>query len=297
MPQIYFERPSRRNFLQASASAVGLVLTARRGLADETPYRDHWALLSDTHIPANIEEAYNGFRPYDNLKQIIPDVVRSKPSGVMICGDVARLEGLPGDYERVKELLAPVREVAPTVMALGNHDHRDNFRAAFADAADGESRVRAGGKHVVVIEQQPVRMIVLDSLFTVNETPGFLGKQQRDWLARYLAASDDTPTAIFVHHTLGDGDGELIDVPRLFELVEPVKKVKAILFGHSHVYSYAEREGIHLINLPAVGYSFDRNQPVGWVDAEWTCNGANLRLYAIGGNQEKHGELVELAWR
>ena len=26
------------------------------------------------------------------------------------------------------------------------------------------------------------------------------------------------------------------DVPRLFDMIEPIRKVKAILYGHSHVY-------------------------------------------------------------
>src|SRR2546422_5539601 len=48
------------------------------------------------------------------------------------------------------------------------------------------------------------------------------------------------PTLLFVHHTLGDGDGELLDVQRLFELVRPQRKVKAIFYGHSHKYARSE---------------------------------------------------------
>src|SRR5437763_14279226 len=91
--------------------------------------------------------------------------------------------------------------------------------------------------------------------------------------------SDRRQTVLFVHHTLGDGDGELLDVQRLFELVRPHRKVKAIVYGHSHKYAFSQEAGIHLINLPAVRYNFSDEGPVGWVDAFFTPQRADLQLY------------------
>src|SRR5206468_5857710 len=102
------------------------------------------------------------------------------------------------------------------------------------------NRQKVAGKHVLVIERPSMRLIVLDSLFYVNKAAGLLGKAQRDWLDRYLEASDDQPTVIFVHHTLGDGDGDLLDVERLFRLTRPHKTVKAIIYGHSHKYAFSQ---------------------------------------------------------
>ena len=73
--------------------------------------------------------------------------------------------------------------------------------------------------------------------YTSTKLPDYLGKAQRQWLADFLAGSDDRPTVLFVHHTLGDGDGDLLDINRLYRLVRPHRKVKAIFYGHSHEYA------------------------------------------------------------
>ena len=214
---------------------------------------------------------------------------------MVITGDLARLEGLPGDYENARALLDPIIEQRPVCVALGNHDHRENFRRAFQDAGGATQPVK--GKHVVVTEAGPVRLIVLDSLLYTNKTPGLLGRAQRTWLQNYLRDGDDKPTLLFFHHTLGDGDGDLLDVPRLLEIVRPVSNVKALVYGHSHVYNFSELEGIHLINLPASGYNFNDAQPVGWIEARLTAAGGEFALHAVGGNTEVDGRVKKLRWR
>jgi hypothetical protein len=147
------------------------------------------------------------------------------------------------------------------------------------------------------MERPAIRFLLLDSLLYVNKVPGLLGKAQRTWLDQYLAGSDSRPTVLFVHHTLGDGDGDLLDVESLFRVVQPYRKVKAIFYGHSHRYFYGQDRGLHLVNLPAVGYNFVDSEPVGWVDAQFSGAGAELTLQALGGNKAKHGETVVLRWR
>jgi Icc protein len=96
---------------------------------------------------------------------------------------------------------------------------------------------------------------------------------------------------------MGDGDGDLLDVLRLFPIIKPVRKVKAIVFGHSHVYGYSQFEDIHLINLPAVGYNFSDAQPVGWVEACLRSDGGDFTLRAAGGNKDEDGQTTKLTWR
>lgn len=286
MPLISFPKISRRAF---SLAPLGLVMS-RAAVQSQ-----HWALLSDTHIPANPEDAYRGFKPVENLKKVVPEVVAAKPEGALICGDLARLEGLKPDYELLQSLVAPVTEKMPLAMILGNHDDRRNFLGSFGGAQAGKQSVQ--GKHVVVVDGPVVRFVMLDSLLQANITPGQLGKTQRNWLNEYLKTSSDKPTLVVVHHTLDDGDGSLVDFERLFEIVKRHKKVKAILYGHSHVYRYDVNDGIHLINLPAIGYNFADAQPVGWVDSILTPHGGEFTLHAFGGNREKDGKTVSLKWR
>lgn len=272
----------------------GLSLTALGVRVAKAAGPEHWALLSDTHIPADAADRYRGFSPLENLRKVIPQVAAANVEGALICGDLARLEGTQGDYAALKSLLAPISSKLPMALALGNHDDRQNFQAAFA-VSNGGMLVK--GKHVAIVETDSLRMIVLDSLVTPNSTPGLLGKAQRDWLAGELAGGGAKPVLIFVHHTLDDGDGSLLDSPRLFDIAGLRKQVKAIIFGHSHRYSYDTWDGIHLINLPAVGYNFADNQPVGWVEATLTAEGGDFKLRAIGGNMTEDGKTRSLRWR
>jgi hypothetical protein len=96
---------------------------------------------------------------------------------------------------------------------------------------------------------------------------------------------------------LGDDDGDLLDVPRLFSTIKPIRKVKAIVYGHSHEYKFSEFEGIHLINLPAVGYNFSDAEPVGWVEANLTAKGGDFTLHAIAGSMNKDRSVTKLTWR
>lgn len=278
---------SRRGFGLALAGALA---TRTQG----SPMEARWALLSDTHIPADAANEYRGFRPVENLRKVTPQVSAWKPDGVMICGDLARLEGLPGDYAALKQLLAPVLQQTPSAMALGNHDHRNNFLAGFGDQR-GAQTLKA--RHVVSVDAGPVRLVVLDSLVAPNSTPGLLGKTQRLWLADHLDSLDAKPVVVCVHHTLDDNDGALLDAPRLFDVVRTRRKVKAVLYGHSHEYKYETLDGIHLVNLPAVGYNFRDSEPVGWVEGVFRGDGAALTLRAFGGNQASSGKTTELKWR
>lgn len=288
----------RRNFIKAGIGALAglFVLGTDSSLTVGSKEKAvRWALLADTHIPEDIGDNYRGFYPYQNLQKAIARILSDSPDGAVIAGDLARLEGKLGDYVNLKKLLTPLAEKMPIYLALGNHDNRENFLKVFDKIAGVRQSV--GGRHVVVVNKPPIRLIILDSLFYVNKVPGLLGKAQRQWLENYLRNCDDTPIILCLHHTLGDGDGELLDVPRLFDLIAPIRKVKAILYGHSHEYGYSEFEEIHLVNLPAMGYNFSDDEPVGWVDARLTAEGGDFTLHVVAGNKEKDGCVTKLSWR
>ncbi|MHC4890141.1 MAG: metallophosphoesterase family protein, partial [Planctomycetota bacterium] len=223
------------------------------------------------------------------------ELISASVDRVAIAGDLARLMGKLDDYAALKRLLNPIAEKRPVLTALGNHDDRGNYLKVFDKTVVGKQRV--AGKHVIVVERPPVRVIILDSLFYVNKVPGLLGQAQRRWLQDYLKKCDNTPTILCVHHTLGDSDGCLLDVPRLYHIIEPVRKVKAIVYGHSHKYGFSEFEGIHLINVPATAYSFNESEPVGWVNARLTARGGDFTLRVVAGNRENHGSVKRLKWR
>ncbi len=278
-------RPSRREFFALAGAAL------LRG----APRSTRWALFSDTHVPEDPTGEYRGFKPYENLRAVVSEVLDASPAGALIDGDLARLKGLPGDYRNLAALLEPLTARMPVAMALGNHDNRGNFLAAFAHPAGRRQPVE--GKFVTLIDAGPVRFLLLDSLIRTNYTPGLLGKKQRDWLDAFLRSAGPKPILVFLHHTLDDRDMSLLDVLWMFRILKPHRAVKAVVYGHSHAYKFDAEDGLHLINIPATGYNFNDSEPVGWVEAELTAAGAGFRLHAIGGNTSGDGKITSVEWR
>jgi len=303
-------RITRRRFLGYSLAAAGgaVALTPRWSGGDEEKKEEsrsgaspseskpaRWAFLSDTHIATDPENNYRGFHPYQNLQKACAEISADLPEGLVITGDIARLTGQVGDYENFRKLLIPSVGARPIYMALGNHDHRANFLDVFEHPAGQRQAVK--DKFVLTVDAGPVRFVLLDSLLATNETMGFLGKAQRTWLQRYLQTSDEKPVLLFFHHSLRDEDGDLADLPRLLDLIKPIRKVKALVYGHSHEYAFAEFEGIHLINLPAVAFNFRNQDPIGWVEARLADDGGAFVLHAIGGDRALDGQVRQLRWR
>ena len=295
---ILLHRPSnRRDFLKTTTlGGAALILAAGRSAAatDAGASEFHLALLSDTHIPADRTEVYRDFNPCNNLDRVVPQVIAARPEGVVLCGDAARLEGKLEDYRQLRAQIEPLAAAAPVFIGLGNHDDRASFRKVFTSPAGTLAAI--DGKHVTVIEHPGVRVVVLDSLLYPNRVAGLLGKAQRAWLTSSLPTLADRPLVFFVHHTLGEGDGDLLDADRLFTIVRPHRHVKAIFYGHSHVWELGERDRLQLINLPALGYNFRDQDPIGWVDARFRSDGVSLTLRAVGGNRTDDGKTFDVRW-
>lgn len=295
---IFKDKSNRRKFIQNLAGSAGTIATIGifQPLSSQAKNKSlNLALISDTHIPEDVDNNYRGFYPYNNLKTAAVQVAESGLEGTIITGDLARLTGEPGDYSNLKSLLQPITEKMPIAMALGNHDQREHFLAAFTTTAG--QRQALENKYVVVMDHPDIQLIILDSLLSTNLVSGLIGKLQREWLTTYLEANKDKPILLFFHHSLGDRDSDLLDVDKLFKIIEPHNQVKAIFYGHSHVYRYDIRNDIHLINLPALGYNFNDKEPIGWVEASLDKKGGKFTLHAIGGNKSEDEMKKELIWR
>jgi len=284
---------SRRGFLKGSlALAAGVAtLGPARVFAEDRDECTRWAFLSDTHVADDPDNRYRGFYPYRNLQEVAGQIAYHPPDGVVITGDLARMRGQVGAYENLKTLLTPITAQRPAYLGLGNHDTRDDFSRAFATDS-GDIRT-VEDKHVATAATGPVRLIVLDTLLA-DRAAGLLGRSQRMWLSSFLSSSDDRPTILFFHHRPRI---DLLDSKRLFDIIEPVAKVKAVVYGHSHRFNYSRYKGIHLINLPATGYNMSGSQPVGWVEASLTDKGGQFTLHAIGGSRKYDGCCERLVWR
>jgi 3',5'-cyclic AMP phosphodiesterase CpdA len=183
-------------------------------------------------------------------------------------------------------------------LALGNHDHRENFRAILE--ANHLTRRSVADKHVALIQSPSVNWFMLDSLEKTLQTPGSLGADQLKWLAETLDANPNKPAVILVHHNPGtDGKiGGLKDTDLLMEIIRPRRQVKVWFYGHTHNWKVSQDDsGIHLVNLPPVAYVFREGDPSGWIHATTHRDGMKLELRSIDPAHEAQGKIVDLKWR
>ncbi|MBC7785277.1 MAG: metallophosphoesterase [Burkholderiales bacterium] len=306
---------TRRSFLQMTAAGAG-ALMASRLWADVRPLTDanRFALFSDTHINADPLTISRRCNMADQLNTAVRQVLAldATPAAVLINGDCAHQTGEAGDYVQLLKLTAPLSNGGlPVCCALGNHDQRDRFWQA--DRTNGDragSQRLAEDRQMLLIKSPHANWIVLDTLDVPRAVPGRVGEAQLRLLERTL---DDprhasTPTLIMMHHNPeptadpaatqpAKGVIGVLDTKPLFDVLLRRKHVKAVFFGHTHKWERSAIEGMHLVNLPAIGYPFAETQPTGWIDFRIAEKGAKGTLVCIDPKFPKAGETIDLAWR
>ncbi len=292
---------SRRAFVRRALIAGSTVALAPELLAAmRRTNTNSWALLADTHIaadPAKVERTVN---MTEHLAAVSKEVLAlpERPAGVLVVGDCAFSKGESGDYRQFASLIEPMRAGGlPAHLTLGNHDQRENFRAALEAQAATPSPV--ADKQVALVRSKLVNWFLLDSLEKTLQTPGALGAEQLKWLAETLDANAKKPAVIVVHHNPGlDGNFGLKDTEALLEVMRPRKQAKAWVYGHTHNWKVSQdASGIHLVNLPPVAYLFREGDPAGWVHATTRRDGMKLELRCVDPQHKAHGQVVDLKWR
>lgn len=159
-----------------------------------------------------------------------------QPAAVLFTGDIAA-GGTPAEYERARELLAPLR--MPVHPLAGNHDDRDSLRAAFGDhpgVAGGEGFVH------YVAECGPLRVVACDTLKPGTDA-GELSAERLEWIQAALAADPERPTILAMHHPpmltgISAFDEEIGLAPderrALAEVLARAGGVELIVSGHIH---------------------------------------------------------------
>lgn len=193
------------------------------------------AQISDLHIKAGGALSYGVVDTAAMLRAGVKHLLALKqpPDAVAVTGDLTD-RGLPEEYARLRELLAPIR--APVYLIPGNHDRRDALRAAFPDHA----YLRQSEEFVqYAIDAHPLRIVALDTV-VAGESGGELCAGRIAWLEGALARAPGAPTAVLMHHPpfttfVGHMDAySLRDARPLAALIGRHPQVLAILCGHVH---------------------------------------------------------------
>ena len=185
----------------------------------------------------------------------------------------------------------------PVHLALGNHDNRERFWEACRQEKAAQRPL--ADRQVALLRTPRANWFVLDSLEKTLSTPGLLGQEQLDWLAGALDANPDKPALVLIHHNPGlSGNIGLKDTAALFEIIRPRKQVKAYIFGHTHAWNvWQDDSGIHLINLPPVGYVFTEASRRAGSMPRWNAKAFNSNCAAWITTHKSHGQIVKLQWR
>jgi 3',5'-cyclic-AMP phosphodiesterase len=178
--------------------------------------------LSDAHVRDDDPEP----------ERMLADAVRRvaamdpAPGAVLLSGDLTE-HGRAHEYERVRELVAPLR--MPVHVLGGNHDDRETMRAAFPapegpEAGDGDYRyaTRCG----------PLRLVAADTT-DPGRVEGRLGDERLAWIDARLGEDRTTPTVLALHHP-----PLLVGIPAWDAIGLPAADHAAlaqILAGHPHV--------------------------------------------------------------
>jgi len=292
----------RRQFLQVAGASIlfwGRSTPIAQGADQEA---DLVYLLNDTHIGEKQPE--NSAVP-SRLRQVVTEIVTrsTKPTCVLINGDLALTDGQPGDYRHFAKLIRPLQDAnVVTHLTLGNHDNREAFYNVMQEQRPDHPPIES--RHLAIVETQHANFFLLDSLEKTMVTPGTLGAQQLQWLATGLDHLQSKPAIIVTHHNprLG-GDplhfpGGLTDSQELWEIIGPRKWVKAFIHGHVHDRAYAEYQGIHILNMPATSYVADaKTSTTGWTTARLTFSGVTLTTHTTDPAHPWNGEAKTLTWR
>lgn len=211
------------------------------------------AHLSDFHLFATKPEV-SIVRPdiAEVVAAIVADLCKVSPDVVVISGDLT-CGGSEGDYELALSLLQPLD--CPVLVVPGNHDRRENFRAAF----DGRLPFSMDGFNQFTMDLSGVRFIGLDTA-DGGLTYGRLCQKRLDWLERQIRR--ETPCFLILHHPpfptgnrAWDGMGMVEGQERLAELIsgQPVR----LLCGHVHRSFHTVWNGVYGAVAGSPAFQFD----------------------------------------
>jgi 3',5'-cyclic AMP phosphodiesterase CpdA len=156
------------------------------------------------------------------------------PVAVLFTGDITA-NGLPEEYERARELLAPLE--MPVHPLMGNHDNREAFRDGFGD----HPGVAAAGEFIQYTATcDGVEVIVCDT-HDPDWYGGRLGPERLGWVEAELERTAGSPTILALHHPpilvgIHEFDAEIPLAPEDREALRGLpRRPDLIVAGHIHL--------------------------------------------------------------
>jgi 3',5'-cyclic-AMP phosphodiesterase len=185
------------------------------------------AQLSDPHMRVGDDDSGAGAALNRAVQTLL--ALRPAPQAVIVTGDLAD-GGQPAEYERLRELLAPLP--MPVHVLPGNHDDRGALREHFELDGDPGELVQYSARC------GDLRVVACDTLQPGRDD----GALRVDWLEEQLVAEPFVPTVVAMHHvplTIGLPVLDEIGLPgeqvrALRDLLARSPQVRRVVAGHVH---------------------------------------------------------------
>ena len=192
------------------------------------------AHISDLHVGAEGSLIETHYHTSEHLAHTVAAInqLDPLPDAVIATGDLVD-GGSAHEYQRLAALLAPLKP--PCYLVPGNHDDRENLRAAFAH----HGYFPASGYLQYAVDLGPVRLIGLDTNVP-GDPGGLLCEERLAWLDARLAEEPERPTLLIQHHppfrtglSYMDAMG-LRSIDELAAVLAHHTQVERVLCGHLH---------------------------------------------------------------
>ena len=215
--------------------------------------------LSDTHLSragAVVSRRLNTLEAFVRLVQRIQEVTPQigPIDAIVVSGDISD-DGSAESYAAFRLLTAALE--APVFVIPGNHDSRDQMRAAFT--SDGY--LPAAGKLNWRRQIGDIKMIGLDTLIE-GEGGGEVDTDTLEFLTSSLAEAGETPVLLALHHPpfrtgirFMDRIG-LAGAERLAAILASHQGPIRVVCGHIHCMMIAEVGGRIALSGPSPASSF-----------------------------------------
>ena len=194
------------------------------------------AQFSDMHIKPAGRLAYGRVDTMAFLDQAIDHLAAlpQRPDLLLLTGDLVDA-GAPAEYARLRERLR--RVPTPWLLIPGNHDDREQMRAAFPE----HPWVARQGFWQFVAEEPrwPLRIIGLDTVVT-GESGGLMCDERLAWLRARLDEAPRAPTLLAMHHPpFVTGIGHMDEIglagrEAFADLLAAQPQVQLVVCGHLH---------------------------------------------------------------
>lgn len=208
--------------------------------------------VTDPHLVAPGRSLWGG-DPAALLDRCLADIERHHGDAAfcVISGDIAD-SGETAAYGWMKDRLE--RFSLPTFLLLGNHDDRGRFKSVFTDHP-----CDAGGFIQQAHAIDAGMFLFLDTLKEGGGSEGAYCEERRAWLREQLAAAQDRPVYLFLHHPPFDIGIDYMDVIKLedaeaFGEVIEQANIRHLFCGHVHRALYTSWRGIACTSLPGTNH-------------------------------------------